>query len=516
MSQAEFDCIVVGSGHAGSCAALSAAESGCKKVLIIDKCPEAWAGGNGKFTAGAFRTVHGGYDDLAPAIVASAPDGRTVEMTPYSRDNFFQDLMRLSQGKSDTSLAQTIVDNSRETLGWLSSIVKVPFVFSFNRQAYEVDGIQKFWGGMCLAVQNGGKGLISAHQAALAQAGVEIWYDSPLIELLVEQGAVTGVLVRKSGVLRTLKSTAVILAAGGFEANVDLRIKHLGPQWEKAKVRGTPYNTGECFAIAVAAGARLTSGFEGCHSTAWDANAANDAGDPELTNQKTKSGYPLGIMVNCHGNRFVDEGEDFRNFTYAKFGRAILEQPGGFAFQVWDAKVLEYLRKEEYGNGIVEKIFAENPEALADKLLEKGLEDKVNFVATVRRFDEAVVQHRASNPSCIWDPSVKDGLSTLNLDLPKSNWALTVDVPPLLAVKVACGITFTFGGLAIDPETAGVLSDITGKPIEGLFCAGEMVGSLFYHNYPGGSGLTAGAVWGRKAGYWAAERMRRASENDTM
>jgi hypothetical protein len=231
--------------------------------------------------------------------------------------------------------------------------------------------------------------------------------------------------------------------------------------------------------MAQAVGAKLTGDWQGCHSTAWDANAPNDSGDRELSNQFTKSGYPLGIMVNAKGERFVDEGQDFRNYTYAKFGRAILEQPGGYAFQIYDMKTSGWLRQEEYGDGIVEKISSESMEELADKLVGRGLEDGEAFVYNVSVFNEAVRHYRGEHPDKRWDPSTKDGLSTQSsLALPKSNWALAIDQAPFMGIKVACGITFTFGGLAIDPETAEVLSETTGRRIPGLFCAGEMVGGL--------------------------------------
>lgn len=277
---------------------------------------------------------------------------------------------------------------------------------------------------------------------------------------------------------------------------------------ETIQVRGTPYNTGDGFNLAQSVGAKLTGDWKGCHSTAWDANASLDAGDRELSNQFTKSGYPLAIMVNTQGKRFVDEGEDFRNYTYAKFGREILHQPGGFAFQIFDRKVISWLREEEYGDDIVQKIMADTVEELADRLVENGLENKTQFIQTLLNFNQAVRDRQTEHP-LKWDPAVKDGRSTHSLQsplaLPKSNWALPLDNPPFMAVKVACGVTFTFGGLAIDPNTAGVLSEATGKPIKGLFCTGEMVGGLFYSNYPGGSGLTSGAVFGRKAGIQAAK-----------
>ena len=216
-------------------------------------------------------------------------------------------------------------------------------------------------------------------------------------------------------------------------------------------------------------------------------------------------------MLNARGARFVDEGEDFRNYTYAKFGRAILEQEGGYAFQVWDQRVVEWLREEEYGEGVVKKVWADSVEELAEKLVVEGLQDQQNFVRTVKEYNEAVRVFQDAGATPKWDPSQKDGLSTqseaLSLSTPKSNWALPLDQPPFLAVKVACGITFTFGGLAVDPDTASVLSEKTRQPIPGLFCCGELAGGLFYSNYPGGSGLTAGAVLGRKAGVAAAKRV---------
>ncbi|KAH9851604.1 FAD/NAD-P-binding domain-containing protein [Lenzites betulinus] len=505
-----YDCIVVGSGHAGSCAALSARDAGCARVLIVDKCPPEWVGGNGYFTAGAHRTTHGGVQDLLPIVQnVSAEAAADIDMDPYTADDFTRDIMRLGNGRSDPQVVKAVVDGSRGAVQWLAERVGVPFILAFNRQAYLVNGRQVFWGGLVLSVEDGGKGLIATHRAALIAAGVDTWFNTAASELIVEKGAIAGVIVEKDDKVVHLRSPAVVLACGGFEANRDLRGKYLGSNWELAKVRGTPYNTGDGLTMASRVGARLTGDFAGCHSTCWDANAPADRGDRVLSNQFTKSGYPLGLMLNARGARFVDEGEDFRNYTYAKFGRAILAQPGGVAFQVWDSTVTGWLRKEEYADDVVERITADSVEELAEKLCSKGLEDGATFVQTIAQYNDAVHTFQAEQPDKTWDPAVKDGLSTqsssLKLELPKSNWALPLKNPPFLAVKVTCGITFTFGGLALDPETAAVLSDTSGKPIPGLFCTGEVVGGLFYGNYPGGSGLTGGAVFGRKAGQAAAK-----------
>ncbi|KAF9013433.1 hypothetical protein BDQ17DRAFT_1537097 [Cyathus striatus] len=459
-----FSCIVVGSGHAGCCAAISAIESGCSKVLVVDKCPEEWAGGNGYFTAGALRTVHGGLSDLITIVpnVASSLSSQ-IDIDPYTADQFLGDIERLSNGLSDRLLSKTVALQSRETIGWLKDSIGVPFTLSFNRQAYVVGGRQKFWGGMALAVENGGKGLIDAHYTKLKQVGVEMWFETKAVELLHDGHEIKGLVVERCGERIELLAPSIILAAGGFEANAEMRKVYLGSGWENARVRGTPYNTGDGFRLVKSVRGRFAGDWKGCHSTAWDANASATGGDRKLTNQFTKSGYPLGIMVNAKGSRFVDEGEDFRNYTYAKFGRAILEQPGSFAFQIWDSKVIDYLRKEEYAEEIVEKIVADNLDDLGSELAARGLEDPERLRQTIKELNDAVAKYRLEHPTREWNPAVKDGLSTQSKDgqlaLPKSNWALSIDKAPFMAVKVACGITFTFGGVAIDAESAGVLSE---------------------------------------------------------
>jgi hypothetical protein len=207
--------------------------------------------------------------------------------------------------------------------------------------------------------------------------------------------------------------------------------------------------------------------------------------------------------------RFFDEGSDIRNYTYAKFGRAILAQPKGAAFQIWDSKGIPWLREEEYRDEIVSRIYGSSLEGLAQTLADSyGLDNPTQFLETLKEYNDSVYQHRKENSGSKWDPAIKDGLSTQSsrksLKVPKSNWALPIDQGPFMAVKVGCGVTFTFGGLAVDPETSGVIA-VSGRVIPGVFCAGEMVGGLFYENYPGGSGLTSGAVFGRKAGINAAQ-----------
>jgi tricarballylate dehydrogenase len=278
-----------------------------------------------------------------------------------------------------------------------------------------------------------------------------------------------------------------VLASGGFEANAEWRTRYLGPGWDLAKVRGTRFNTGDGIRMALDAGAMPYGNWSGCHAVGWDRNAP-EFGDLDVGDGFQKHSYPFGIMVNGRGRRFVDEGADFRNYTYAKYGRAILEQPGQFAWQVFDHKVVHLLR-DEYRIKRVTKVSAATLEDLAGKLEDV---DAQGFLAEVGAYNAAV------NTGVAFNPNIKDGRGTRGLALEKSNWANTIDTPPFEAYAVTCGITFTFGGLRIDDDGAVINTD--GVPIRGLYAAGELVGGLFYFNYPGGTGLMSGAVFGRIAG----------------
>jgi tricarballylate dehydrogenase len=322
---------------------------------------------------------------------------------------------------------------------------------------------------------------------------VEVRYRHAVVELLRDgQGAVRGVVCATPDGRQEVRADAVVLACGGFEADAEMRAEHLGPGWQAAKVRGTAHNTGEGLRAALAAGARPYGDWAGCHSVFWDAHAP-PTGDRELTNRLSRLSYPLGIVVNARAERFLDEGADLRNYTYARYGAEALRQPGAVAFQLFDAQTAPLLDAESYAAPGTSRLQADSLPALAAQL---GL-DPDALEATVRAFNAAI----EGGP---FDPTVKDGRRAA-VTPPKSNWASPIAEPPFYAYPVTCGITFTFGGLRIDPD-ARVL-DRAGRPIPGLYAAGELVGGLFYGNYPGGSGLTSGAVFGRRAGRSAAREV---------
>jgi tricarballylate dehydrogenase len=245
--------------------------------------------------------------------------------------------------------------------------------------------------------------------------------------------------------------------------------------------------------MALEIGASPNGHWSGCHAVGWDRNAP-EFGDLAVGDGYQKHSYPFGIMVNAAGKRFVDEGADFRNYTYAKYGRVILAQPQQFAWQIFDSKVTHLLR-DEYRIRQVTRVRAETLEALAAKL------DDVDGATLLR---EIAAYNAAVRNDVAFDPTVRDGRCTEGLAVNKSNWANTLDAPPFEAYAVTCGITFTFGGLRIDKNAR--VQSVDGEPIRGLYAAGELVGGLFYFNYPGGTGLTSGAVFGRIAGTSAVQQ----------
>jgi tricarballylate dehydrogenase len=484
------DVVVVGAGNAALSAALAAQERGAS-VLVLERAPAGERGGNTAFTAGAMRFAYEGLDDLLKVMpdLGQEEIART-DFGTYPEAQFFDDMARVTEFRADPDLTELLVTRSFDTMVWLRS-KGIKFQPMYGRQAFKVDGRFKFWGGLTVEAWGGGPGLVEAEHRAAESRGIRILYEARALSLIADDDGVHGVVARIDGRTTTVTARAVVLAAGGFEANAEWRTRYLGPGWDLAKVRGTRFNTGDGIRMALDIGAMPWGNWSGCHAVGWERNAP-PYGDLAVGDNFQKHSYPFGIMVNADGHRFVDEGADFRNYTYAKYGQVILRQPQQFAWQVFDSKVLHLLR-DEYRIRQVTKARADTLGELATKL--DGV-DQVRFLETMRQYNAAVRQ------DIPFDPTVKDGRCTVGLEVPKSNWANTIDQPPFEAYAVTCGVTFTFGGLRID--TNGQVIDTDGHLIPGLFAAGELVGGLFYFNYPGGTGLMSGAVFGRIAGGSAA------------
>jgi len=485
-----YDVVIVGAGNAALCAALAAREKGAS-VLALERAPQEESGGNSRFTAGLMRVVYNGVEDLKKLIPDLSDDeiART-DFGTYTEDQFFDDMARVTEDRCDPDLTEVLVRRSLSTLVWMRE-KGVRFTAAWGRQAFNIGGRFKFWGGLTVEAVGGGPGLVDSLTAIARREGVEIWYSARATDLIADDDGVKGVRLKKDGRTIEVRAGAVVLAAGGFQANAEWRARYLGPNWELAKVRGTRFNTGDAIRMALEAGAAPAGNWSGCHAVAWERNAP-EFGDLAVGDQFQKHSYPWGIYINAEGRRFLDEGADFRNYTYAKYGRVILAQPRQFAWQIFDAKVKARLR-DEYRIRQVTKRVGNTLEELCAKLEDT---DGRAALEEIRRYNAAV---RTDIP---FNPNVKDGRCTTGLAINKSNWANTIDTPPFEAYAVTCGITFTFGGLRINTDAQVLSTD--GPPIPGLYAAGELVGGIFWFNYPGGTGLTNGAVFGRIAGANAA------------
>jgi tricarballylate dehydrogenase len=487
---ARYDVVVVGAGNAALCAALAAREQGAS-VLVLEKAPEHLRGGNTYFTGGGYRFPYRGLDDIRALIPdLSDEEVATIDVGSYPSSQFYDDLMRITEGLTDPDLAETLVSRAYPTVLWMKER-GLRWVLLYGRQAYRVGGILRFWGGMIAEGIGGGAGISDRLFELAVEAGCTVAYEAKARRLLTDRsGRVTGLTVRLQDGDRDVQTGSVVLACGGFEANPEWRTRYLGQGWELARVRGTRYNTGDGLQMALDIGAQPFGHWSGCHAVQWDI-ASPPFGDRKVGDLFQKHSYPLGIIVNVNGERFVDEGADFRNYTYAKYGREVLKQPQRAAFQLFDAKVIDNLR-DEYRITQMTKASSDTIEGLAESL---GI-DRDGLVKTVGEFNAAIRPGE-------YNPTILDARRTEGITPPKSNWALPLDTPPYVGFAVTCGITFTFGGLKIDPRTAQV-QDAEDHAIPGLFAAGELVGGLFYHNYAGGSGLMAGSVFGRLAGEHAA------------
>jgi tricarballylate dehydrogenase len=487
------DVVVVGAGNAALNAVLAAADAGAR-VLVLEKAPQEARGGNSYFSGGLFRFPYESVEHVEELTgELSKTERESIDLGKYAEADFYGDLMRVSDGMSDPGLAETLVKNARPALA-ATRRWGVRWVLAIGRQSFKVDGRFRFFGGLSCECVGAGKGLVDALSYACERSGVTVDYDTMATRLLLDdRGRIAGISVRSPQGSREVRCKAVVLACGGFEANPEMRARYLGPGWDLARVRGTRFNTGDGIRMALEAGAQPYGHYGGCHAVAWDAGSP-PFGDRRIADLYQKHSYPFGIVVNVRGERFVDEGADFRNYTYAKYGREILRQPRRLAFQIFDQQVLRLLR-DEYRIPEVTSATAATIRELAEALDI----DSAGLERTVAAYNAAVLPGE-------FNPAVLDRKGTSGIDPPKSNWALRLDRPPFVGYAVTCGITFTFGGLRVDPQARVV--DLQDRPIPGLFAAGELVGGLFYENYPGGAGLTAGAVFGQIAGRSAAGAAR--------
>jgi tricarballylate dehydrogenase len=488
-SREECDVIVIGAGSAALEAAIAAQEAGAERVVMLEKAPEKEFGGNARYSHTGFRFVHTGAEEIREFVPQiEEAEYRRMVVPPYTRENFLDDLNRVTQKRIDPVLADCLVDRSNAAVHWMRKIgVKwePEKTTKVGDRLYMEPGIN-------IHPIGGGLGmLLSLREIALGR-GVDVRYESGVRALHGDDRRIDGVRVSTPDGEYDLIARSVICCSGGFQASAAMRARYLGANTDFVKVRGSRHNTGEVLHMMLDLGAASAGHWQGAHMTPIDVNAPafeTPAMHGGRGNAMNRYDYTVGITVNQLGRRFYDEGEAKHSYTYAKTGRAVLQEPGGVAYQIFDQTGIEYFR---HGRDYPATVFeAETIGELAAKI---GITPEVLE-------DEVTRYNAACRKDVGFDPSKLDGKCTEGLAVKKSNWAEPIVRGPFRAYPVTTGVTFSFGGLKIDEE-ARVLS--TGfSPIRGLYASGDVVG-LFFHNYPSCTGQTRNAVFSTLAGANAA------------
>ncbi len=455
---AQPDIVVIGGGNAALCAAMTAAEAGAR-VLILEAAPKSYRGGNSRHTRN-FRCMH------------SAPLGPLVES--YSEDEYFSDLMKVTGGKTDETLARLAIRSSEECLPWMEER-GVRFQPSLS-------------GTLSLARTNafflgGGKSLVNAYYRTAEALGIEVLYEAPVAHLELEEGRVVRIDYTWNGETHRVSPRAVVVASGGFQADIDWLTRAWGPAAQNFLIRGTPYNRGVVLADLLEQGIEQVGDPTQCHAVAIDGRAPKFDGGI-VTRLDC---VPFSIVVNRNAERFYDEGEDVWPKRYAIWGRLIAEQPDQVGYVIIDSKSFDLFMPS-----VFPPIKADTLEELAGKMDLPA--DRLR--ATVEVFNAACGDTSGFHPTEL------DGVTTTGLTPPKTNWARPINEPPFYGYSLRTGVTFTYLGLKVDENAQ---CSIGNRPVANMWAAGEtMAGSILGQGYLAGFGMTIGTVFGRIAGREAA------------
>jgi len=393
---------------------------------------------------------------------------------PYTEAEFFDDLLRVTGGKTDEELARFMISQSKEILTWIV--------------AQGVRWQPSLGGTLSLGRTNsfflgGGRAMLNALYRTAEGLGVETVYDCEVVDLEIEGGRFVAAEVKRPDGPARIEAAALVAASGGFEANIEWLKDSWGPPAENFLIRGTPYNRGTVLRLLIDKGVEQIGDPTQCHAVAIDARAPKFDGGI-ITRLDC---VVFGIVVNREARRFYDEGEDIWPKRYAIWGRLVAAQPGQIAYIVFDASSLQLFMPS-----LFPPIAADTIGALAQKLELPiaALED------TVQNFNAAVQPGR-------FDDKVLDTCCTQGLDPPKSHWARKLETAPFYAYPVRPGITFTYLGTRVN--TAARMRMADGQDAVNMFAAGEiMAGNVLGRGYAAGMGMTIGSVFGRAAGREAA------------
>ncbi|MEO1111755.1 MAG: FAD-dependent tricarballylate dehydrogenase TcuA [Pseudomonadota bacterium] len=453
-----YDIAIIGGGNAALCAAMTAAEKGAK-VVILETAPKAYRGGNSRHTRN-FRCMH------------SAPLGPLVD--DYSEDEYFDDLLKVTDGKTDETLARLAIRTSEECLPWM--------------EEHGVRFQPSLSGTLSLARTNaffmgGGKSLVNAYYRTADKLGVSVLYEANVTHLELDGDRIVRIDYTHEGKAKHLEPSAVIVASGGFQADTEWLTRAWGPPAKNFLIRGTPYNRGVVLADLLEQGVQSVGDPTQCHAVAIDGRAPKFDGGI-VTRLDC---VPFSIVVNKEADRFYDEGEDVWPKRYAIWGRLVANQPDQVGYVIIDSKSLDLFMPS-----VFPPIKADTLEELAEKM---GL-PQAKLVETVKTFNAACGD--TSN----FHPTELDGVKTSGINIPKTNWARPINEPPFYGYSLRTGVTFTYLGLKVD-ENAQCSTE--SGPVQNLWAAGEtMAGSILGQGYLAGFGMTIGTVFGRIAGREAA------------
>lgn len=453
-----YDVVVVGGGNAGLSAALTARQAGAR-VLVLETAPRDFRGGNTRHTRN-LRCAH-------PGPTAMLTDA-------YAEDEFLADLLRVTRDDTDGPLARLLVERSAECPAWMAQF-GVRFQPSLSGTLHLSRTNIFFLGG--------GKALMNGYYASAARMGIEVAYDAEVIALDIRDLECRAVTVRRGERTEAIRARAVVVAAGGFEANIEWLTEIWGEAAANFIVRGTPYNRGTLLRLLFDAGAQAVGDPAECHAIAVDARAPQfDGGIVTRLDS-----LPFGIVVNKHAERFYDEGEDAWPTRYAIWGRLIARQPDQIAYSIIDAKAIG-----TFMPSVFPPLVASSVRELASSL---GLPAE-RLDATVDAFNRAV------RPGT-FNHAALDDCRTEGLTPPKSHWAQRLDTPPFWGYPLRPGITFTYLGVKVDDRARVLMAGR--EPARNLYAAGEiMAGNILRRGYIAGIGMTIGTVFGRIAGEHAS------------
>jgi len=444
---------VLGGGNAALCAALVAAERGAR-VIVIERAPRAFRGGNSRHTRN-LRCMH-----TAPTAVLT---------DAYTEDEFMADVLRVTGGVTNEALARMMIRASADAPRRLGRF-GVRFQPSL-RGTLHLGRTNAFFLG-------GGKALLNSAYAAAERLGVRVAYNADVIGLSIRDGRFESATVRMAAGDVEVRARAVVLAAGGFESNLEWLAEIWGEAAKNFIIRGTPYNTGTVLRLMLDAGAEAVGDPAQCHAVAIDARAPKFDGGI-VTRLDC---VPLGIVVNTHGDRFYDEGEDIWPKRYAIWGRLVAQQPDQIAYSIVDSKAVG-----RFMPSVFPPLVATSIRELASAIgVPAG-----TLASTIERFNAAV------RPGT-FDHQALDDCRTEGLVPNKTHWAQRLDTPPFHAYPLRPGITFTYLGVKVDERARVVMN---GGVSENIFAAGEiMAGNILGRGYVAGVGMTIGTVFGEIAG----------------